>query len=65
VAEYSLDELPPDVKREAMLYIEFLMNKRAAPPGNARMKLSWAGALEEFKDQYTSVELQHKAAEWR
>ena len=48
-----------------MLYIEFLMNKRAHPPANATMKLSWAGALEEFKDQFTAVELQHKAADWR
>ncbi|RQW79358.1 MAG: DUF2281 domain-containing protein [Methanothrix sp.] len=29
------------------------------------LKLDWRGALEDMKDQYTSVELQHKISEWR
>ncbi|MGA9099998.1 MAG: DUF2281 domain-containing protein [Methanotrichaceae archaeon] len=30
-----------------------------------KMKLDWRGALEDMKDQYSSVELQHKIQEWR
>ncbi len=28
------------------------------------LKLGWAGALRDFRDRYTSVELQHKASDW-
>ena len=27
-------------------------------------KFDWAGGLEEFRDEYTSVELQEKALDW-
>jgi hypothetical protein len=30
-----------------------------------RLKLDWAGALADLKDQHTSVELQHRAARLR
>jgi hypothetical protein len=29
------------------------------------MKLEWRGALQDMKDEYTSVDLQHKILEWR
>ena len=28
-------------------------------------KFDWAGGLKELRDEYTSVELQEKASEWR
>ena len=28
-------------------------------------KLDWSGGLEEYRDQYTALELQKKAMEWR
>jgi len=31
----------------------------------SKMKLSRRGTLEDMKDQYTSVELQHKIQDWR
>ena len=30
-----------------------------------KMKLDWAGGLQHLRDQYTSVELQHAANQWR
>ena len=36
-----------------------------APPTGRRLKLDWGGALADLASQYTSVELQHKANEWR
>ncbi len=56
--------LPPDVQDEVRDFIEFLMEKRARKP-NAKFKLDWRGALRHLQAQYTSVELQHKALEWR
>jgi hypothetical protein len=29
------------------------------------VKFDWEGALEDLRDQYTSVELQHQISEWR
>lgn len=34
-------------------------------PIKRKMKLNLRGALSDLKTQYTSVELQHKANEWR
>ena len=42
----------------------FLMEKRGRKP-KGRLKLDWKGALQDMKDQYTSVELQHKIQDWR
>jgi hypothetical protein len=36
-----------------------------SPKRKERLKLDWKGALQDMKDQYTSVELQHKILEWR
>jgi len=30
----------------------------------SRLKLDWAGGLREYRDKYTSLELQKKALEW-
>jgi hypothetical protein len=30
-----------------------------------KFKFDWEGGLSDLKEQYTSVELQHKALEWR
>lgn len=38
---------------------------QAPPPTGRRLKLDWGGALADLAGQYTSVELQHKANEWR
>lgn len=43
----------------------FLLEKREREVTEKKKPtLSWAGELSEFKDRYTSVELQHKALEW-
>ena len=39
--------------------------KTPPPPTGRRLKLDWGGALADLASQYTSVELQHKANEWR
>jgi len=62
--EEQLQELPPDLRQEVSDFIEFLIARRRE---RTRQKptFSWAGALKDLGGQYTSVELQHRIAEWR
>ena len=61
--EEILRELPPDLQQEVLDFAEFLKQKKT-PKKQNRLRLSWAGALKEFRDQYTSLDLQRKALEW-
>lgn len=60
----EISDLPPDKRQEVLDFIEFLRNKKDLQP-KKQFKFKWEGCLEEFKDQYTSLELQKKALEWR
>jgi hypothetical protein len=59
-----IDDLPPDLRSEAIHYIEELA-KRKKKPGKKKFRLTWAGGLSHLKKSTTSVELQHAAREWR
>jgi hypothetical protein len=63
----SLDELvkelPPDLQQEVRDFATFLFETKVRPK-QSKLRLSWAGALSEFRDQFTSLELQKKALEW-
>ena len=56
--------LPPQIQDEVRDFVEFLLAKRQRPPGR-RLRQDWAGALRDYRDQYSSLELQKKALEWR
>jgi len=56
--------LPPELKKEVEDFARFLLEKRAKKHGKT-LRQDWAGALREYRDQYTSLELQKKAMEWR
>ncbi len=60
----QLKELPPDLQKEASDFIQFLFERRKRKEGII-LRQDWAGGLEEFKPQYTSLELQKKSLEWR
>jgi len=64
----SLDEiikkLLPEYEREVQDFIEFLIEKRAKKH-LGKPKFDWSGALKGLRNQYTSVELQHKIIELR
>lgn len=55
-------ELPPNLRMEVRDFIEFLLTKHEGRRPRA-LTLSWRGALKDVP--YSSVDLQHKAAEWR
>jgi len=62
--EAMVTELPPDLQNQVRDFVRHLLkNKRQRKQRYLRQ--DWAGALGEYRDQYTSLELQKKALEWR
>jgi hypothetical protein len=62
--EEKIRMLPPDLREEAIHYIDELVKRsRRTPP--AAFRCAAEGALAELGKRYSSVELQHKAMEWR
>lgn len=59
-----VQELPPDIQAEVRDFVEFLLTKRQQKPGG-KLRQDWAGLLRDYRDQYTSLELQQKALDWR
>ena len=59
-----IKDIPPDILREIEDFTVFLMKKRGRRSGSV-LHQDWAGALKSFKRQFTSLELQKKAMEWR
>ncbi|MGD2250513.1 MAG: DUF2281 domain-containing protein [Candidatus Methanofastidiosia archaeon] len=63
--ESLIKRLPPDLQKEARDFIQFLIEKHVNTNKKRKyLKLDWAGELSEYKDKYTSMDLQKKAAEW-
>ncbi|RLC60976.1 MAG: hypothetical protein DRI80_09820 [Chloroflexota bacterium] len=62
--EELVGELPPGVQAEVRDFVEFLLEKRRRKSRD-RLRQDWAGALRDYRHQYTSLELQQKALEWR
>jgi len=64
--ELKIRELPEDLRREVLDYMEFLLKKYRVKEIKAkRFKFDWEGGLSEIREKFTSVELQHRALEWR
>ncbi|RPJ55357.1 MAG: DUF2281 domain-containing protein [Dehalococcoidia bacterium] len=59
-----VQNLPPDIQAEVTDFVEFLLMKRKRKTGR-KLRQNWAGALRDYRHQYTSLALQHKALEWR
>jgi hypothetical protein len=59
-----IDQLPPDLQQETKKFVEFLIEKGKKKP-RGKPTFEWAGALKDYREQYTSVELQHKITQWR
>lgn len=62
--EKLLKDLPPDLHQEVEDFVQFLLSKRAKVHGR-KLRQDWAGALKDFRGQYTALELPKKALEWR
>jgi len=57
-----IENLPEDLKREVKDFAEYLLTKSKT---KKRLSLKWKGNLRKYKKDFTSVELQKKALEWR
>jgi hypothetical protein len=62
--EERIKTLPPNLKKEVEEFVNSLLKKRRKRSGK-KLRQDWAGALKDYRDQYTSLELQKKALEWR
>lgn len=60
----KLEKLPAEKRREVEKFVEALLKKQK-PKTRGKLRQDWAGALRDYRDQYTSLELQKKALEWR
>lgn len=62
----KIKQLPDHLANEVSDYIDFLINKYGTEDTHkSGFKFDWEGGLSDLKDKYTSVDLQHKASEWR
>jgi hypothetical protein len=62
--EERIKNLPPALKKEVEEFVNSLLKRRRKKSGK-KLRQDWAGALKDYRDQYTSLELQKKALEWR
>jgi len=54
------------LRREVLDYLDFLLGKyQGRENSRGKFKFDWEGGLSEIREEFTSVELQHKALEWR
>lgn len=58
-----IERLPLELQREVRDFVEFLMTRRRSHP-QRDLSFRWRGALRDLRDQYSSVELEHKSQQW-
>lgn len=63
--EDKIKALPKELRQEVEDFVEFLLKKRITRSTRQKMNFDWYGGMSKFCDKYSSVELQHKAQEWR
>lgn len=59
-----IEQLPPELQEEVRDFVEFLLEKKVKRP-KRKPRFDWGGSVKDLRDRYTSVELQHKIAQWR
>jgi Protein of unknown function (DUF2281) len=61
--EEVMKQLPPHLQQEVLDFAQYLLDTKVRRK-QKKLRMTWAGALHEFRDQFTSLELQKKALEW-
>ena len=61
--EELIKELPPHLQEEVRDFAQFLADTKVRPK-RKYLRMDWAGGLREYRDQFTSLQLQKKALEW-
>jgi hypothetical protein len=57
-------DLPPDCQAEVREFVQSLLEKRKRNAAG-KLRQNWAGALSDYREEYTSLELQKKSLDWR
>ena len=60
----KFNQLPPDLQEKVIKYIDSLLTQKELRQ-KKKLKLDWVGGLKEYRDQYTALELQKEAIDWR
>lgn len=65
-----VNDLPFQLKKEVLDFVEFLSEKYRRRPAKANVakkhfKFDWEGGLADVGKKMNSVDLQHKAMDWR
>jgi len=55
--EEIIKKLPLEYEQEVENFVRFLIEKRVRKEGR-KLRQDWAGALRDYRNQYTSMELQ-------
>ena len=53
VLKELIEKLPPELQKEVEDFVEFLLERKVHRK-QKRLRLSWAGALREYRDRFTS-----------
>jgi galactose-1-phosphate uridylyltransferase len=61
--EEVMQQLPPELQQEVLDFAQYLLDTKVRRK-QKKLRMTWAGALREFRDRYTSLDLQKKALEW-
>ena len=59
-----LKELPPESQAEVRDFVESLIEKRKRQSAG-HLRQTWAGALGDYREQFTSLDLQKHSLDWR
>jgi hypothetical protein len=63
--EDIIKELPQDLRKELEDFAQFLWEKKFKQGfKQKKLSLTWVGGLKEYRDKFTSLDLQKKALEW-
>lgn len=63
-----VQELPPDAQEVVRDLVELLLSRSKDGPDpkvQRPLRQDWAGALRAWREEYTSLDLQHRASDWR
>ena len=64
--ENKVSEMNPRMQMDLLKYIEILTNTNDIQNiPKKELSFEWEGCLDGLKDEYSSVELQHKSMVWR
>jgi Protein of unknown function (DUF2281) len=60
----KINTLPPELRVRVEEFVDALEQEaELKPESNKKLRQDWAGALSDYRDQYTSLELQNETVE--